>query len=98
MDNIFYVPKDKKELAAKKKEQFMSIYGDHLTLLNILKQYRYSSMLLLLISREVHEDNDWCKENYINIKSIKMVMNIRKQLLLYLKKMNIAITVFRSSW
>ena len=76
----------------------MSIYGDHLTLLNILKQYRYSSILLLLISREVHEDNDWCKENYINIKSIKMVMNIRKQLLLYLKKMNIAITVFRSSW
>ncbi|KAK8810555.1 hypothetical protein WA158_007130 [Blastocystis sp. Blastoise] len=61
VDNIFYIPREKKELAAKKKEQFISVYGDHLTLLNVLKQYR-----------EVHEDTDWCKENYINIKSMKM--------------------------
>lgn len=67
--NLFYRPKDKRELADKRKETFFEDKGDHLTLLNIWEQWvdtGYSSQ--------------WCKDNFIQYKTLRRVRQIREQI------------------
>lgn len=52
--SIFYRPKDKEVLADNAKKNFHSIYGDHLTLLNVYNQWVSTSY-----------STQWCFENFI---------------------------------
>lgn len=68
-DSLFYAPYEERECAYEARRPFISSSGDHLTLLNVLKEYIRNS-----------NNKAWCKQNYIHSKNIKNVMDIRKQL------------------
>jgi ATP-dependent RNA helicase DHX8/PRP22 len=67
--NIFFRPKNKEELADKKKARFHHPHGDHLTLLNVYNHWVNSGY-----SRE------WCQENFVQERSLKRARDIRRQL------------------
>ncbi|KRX98310.1 putative pre-mRNA-splicing factor ATP-dependent RNA helicase mog-5 [Trichinella pseudospiralis] len=70
VQNVFYRPKDKQDVADQKKSKFHQPEGDHLTLLavyNSWKNHRYS--------------HSWCYENFVQIRTLKRAQDIRKQLL-----------------
>ena len=76
----FLRPRGKENEADSKKYQFTHHSGDHITLIlayNSFKKNEYSK--------------DWCRENYINFRTMKAIDNVRGQLADILSKMNIII-------
>jgi ATP-dependent RNA helicase DHX8/PRP22 len=70
VQNIFYRPKEKAAIADQKKAKFHQPEGDHLTLLAVYeawKQNRFS--------------NPWCYENFVQARSLRRAMDIRKQIM-----------------
>jgi len=72
-ENFFYVPKDQKNNLSKVLLKFKFPNSDLLTKLYILNKF--------LLSKN---RNDFCKENYLNKKSIKRALMVRQQLSGYL--------------
>ncbi|XP_075950221.1 ATP-dependent RNA helicase DHX8-like [Anarhichas minor] len=70
VQNIFYRPKDKQTLADQKKTKFFQPEGDHLTLLAVYNSWKNNKF-----------SNPWCFENFIQARSLKRAMDIRKQML-----------------
>ncbi|KAF9028219.1 putative ATP-dependent RNA helicase dhr2 [Podila verticillata] len=70
VDTIFSAPSSKREEANEARQKFMSLDGDHLTLLNTLRAYE-----------SVKGDRDWCRENFINSRHMRHVLDVRKQLI-----------------
>ena len=66
---IFYRPKDKAIHADNARMNFFKFGGDHLTLLNVFKQWE-----------EVSYNSQWCSENFIQVRSMKRARDIRDQL------------------
>lgn len=66
---IFFRPKGREEEADAKKEKFQVPESDHLTFLNVYIQWRthkYSAK--------------WCADNYLHVKALKKVREVRAQL------------------
>ena len=78
VDTIFFTPSDKREQAAEVRRKFLHPDGDHLTLLNVLKGYW-----------EVKGDIEWCKENFINIRNVKIALEVREQLVRFCERLDI---------
>ena len=70
VQNVFYRPKNKKELADKKKSRFTQSEGDHLTLLTVYKAWKQSGY-----------SSSWCYENFIQSRTMRKAKEIRNQLL-----------------
>jgi ATP-dependent RNA helicase DHX8/PRP22 len=68
--NIFFRPKEKQAQADQKKAKFFQPEGDHLTLLAVYEQWKTSKFSV-----------PWCKENFIQDRSLKRAQDVRKQLL-----------------
>ncbi|KAG8184558.1 hypothetical protein JTE90_007674 [Oedothorax gibbosus] len=68
-NSIFYRPKDKMVHADTARKNFFSPGGDHLTLLNVYKQWAESDY-----------STQWCFENYIQHRSMKRARDVREQL------------------
>jgi pre-mRNA-splicing factor ATP-dependent RNA helicase DHX38/PRP16 len=68
--SIFYRPKDKSQEADAVREKFFVPESDHLTLLNVYEQYVKNG-----------RSSIWCSRNYIHIKAMKKVDEIRQQIL-----------------
>ncbi|KAI8600062.1 P-loop containing nucleoside triphosphate hydrolase protein [Dissophora ornata] len=73
--SIFSVPSTKREEANEARQKFTSLDGDHLTLLNTVRAYE-----------SVKGDRDWCRENFINSRHMRHVMDVRKQLIEFCKR------------
>ncbi|KAI8060772.1 P-loop containing nucleoside triphosphate hydrolase protein [Gongronella butleri] len=69
VDSIFFTPSDKREQAAEARRKFLHPDGDHLTFLNVLQAYW-----------EVKGDVAWCKDHFINVRNVKIALDIRDQL------------------
>lgn len=67
--NIFYRPKEKQQTADQKKAKFHQPEGDHLTLLAVFEAWKSSGY-----------SNPWCFDNYIQARSMKRALEVRKQL------------------
>eukprot|EP01134_Creolimax_fragrantissima_P005291 CFRG5291T1 len=68
--SIFFVPFNKREdVDLSVMKEFASMYGDHLTYLNVYKAYKLNK-----------GNKTWCKEHFINVKSMKTVIDTRGQL------------------
>jgi HrpA-like RNA helicase len=80
IQNLFQQPKDPSNLM-KAKQTLGVIEGDHLTLLNIFKQYKYCKT----------GRNKFCKDLYLNENAMKGVEEMFNNLKLYLKKYDIRI-------
>ncbi|KAK2710309.1 ATP-dependent RNA helicase DHX8-like [Artemia franciscana] len=70
VQNVFYRPKEKQELADQKKAKFNQPEGDHLTLLAVYNSWKNNKF-----------SNAWCYENFIQIRTLKRAQDVRKQLL-----------------
>lgn len=42
VENVFYSPREEREKANVSHKRFASVYGDHLTYLNVFHAYRYT--------------------------------------------------------
>ncbi|MFH4977209.1 hypothetical protein AB6A40_003918 [Gnathostoma spinigerum] len=70
VQNVFYRPKDKQEIADQKKSKFHQPEGDHLTLLAVYNSWKHH-----------HFSQPWCYENFVQIRTLKRAQDIRKQLM-----------------
>ncbi|KAF9919107.1 putative ATP-dependent RNA helicase dhr2 [Lobosporangium transversale] len=75
VDSIFSSPSAKREEANEARQKFVSLDGDHLTLLNTLRAYE-----------SVKGDRDWCRENFINSRHMRHVIDVRKQLIQFCER------------
>jgi HrpA-like RNA helicase len=69
VEPIFFSPSDKREESMAAKRKFMNYDGDHITLLNVMKEYC-----------DRKDDVRWCNDHFVNKRSMKQVMDVRKQL------------------
>lgn len=69
IQNVWYRPKDKATEADRRKARFHHLQLDHLTLLNVYRGWELN-----------HRSSQWCKDNYIQERSMKRALEVRKQL------------------
>ena len=74
-DNIFYTPSGLKDKIEKVREKFVNPVSDHLTLLRVYLQWR-----------ESENKGQFCKDNFLNDKSLRKTKDIFDQLKRYLNK------------
>ncbi|KAG7717775.1 hypothetical protein KL949_003049 [Ogataea haglerorum] len=68
--SVFYRPRDRKEQADKAKHQFTkTLGGDHLTLLEVWNRFVDNGYSV-----------QWCRDNFVQYKTLQRVRNIREQL------------------
>ncbi|XP_043198767.1 ATP-dependent RNA helicase DHX8-like [Amphibalanus amphitrite] len=70
VQNVFYRPKDKQQMADQKKAKFNQQEGDHLTLLAVYNSWKNNKF-----------SNPWCYENFVQIRTLKRAQDVRKQLM-----------------
>lgn len=75
--DIFYRPREKRELADKMKQRFDDYNGDHLTLLHIYRKWETNGF-----------SKDWCTDNFIHEKSMKKARDVKKQLMKLIENIN----------
>lgn len=69
VQNVFYRPKEKQQQADQKKAKFHDPHGDHLMLLNVYNGWVRSG-----------QSRVWCVDNFIQERSMKRALDVRKQL------------------
>ncbi|EGW31161.1 uncharacterized protein SPAPADRAFT_68356 [Spathaspora passalidarum NRRL Y-27907] len=69
VQTIFYRPKEHQKLADQRKLRFHHPLGDHLTLLNVFQSWQLNGCSKV-----------WCQDNFIQERSMKRAMDVRKQL------------------
>ncbi|KAF9933588.1 ATP-dependent RNA helicase dhx8 [Mortierella alpina] len=71
IEEPFYLPRkeDEQDAAREAHARFYHTSGDHLTLLNTFEAWR-----------ETNYSKDWCHENYLNLRHLRLARNIRSQL------------------
>lgn len=75
VQNVFYRPKERQQEADSKKQRFNHPEGDHLTLLCVFNAWKNSGF-----------SNAWCYENFIQARSMRRAMDIRKQMVGIMEK------------
>jgi len=70
VQNVFYRPKEKQQVADQKKAKFNQPEGDHLTLLAVFNSWRNNKF-----------SSAWCYENFVQQRTLKRAQDVRKQLL-----------------
>jgi len=63
-----------------KRRRVSHIDGDHLTLLNVFHAFKQAG-----------EDPEWCRQNFVNFRSMKSADNVRQQLGRIMKRFNLAL-------
>ncbi|KAK7870441.1 hypothetical protein R5R35_000729 [Gryllus longicercus] len=77
-ESIFFIPPNKKDKALAARQKFVSPAGDHITLLNIYRQY--SSLTV---------KKQWCQENFLNWRNLHYASEVRTQLQELCRRCNI---------
>ena len=76
----FLRPRGKENEADSKKYQFTHHTGDHITLIMAFNSFKKNEFT-----------KDWCRDNFINFRTMKAIDNVRGQLADILTKMNIVV-------
>mmetsp|Transcript_34106 Transcript_34106/g.109438 ORF Transcript_34106/g.109438 Transcript_34106/m.109438 type:complete len:937 (+) Transcript_34106:202-3012(+) len=69
IDHPFFRPKDKQPQADARRAKFFQTDGDHLTLLAVFDSWRLA-----------HFSTPWCYENFIQARSMRRALDVRKQI------------------
>lgn len=91
-ESIFYFPRDKYEEARTAAKSFASPEGDHITLINV---YRAATDLLEKRTIEINKMKNekdfrkWCKENFINSRSLRHARDIHRQIQGHVQQMGL---------
>lgn len=92
VESIFYAPRDKLEESRIATKCFSSPEGDHITLINV---YRASNDFLEKRSMEMSKPKSekvlrkWCKENFINSRSLRHACDIHRQIKGHVQQMGL---------
>jgi len=70
VQNVFYRPKDKQQLADQKKAKFHQSEGDHITLLAVFNSWKTNKF-----------SNPWCFDNFVQARTLRRAQDVRKQML-----------------
>ncbi|KAM9961402.1 hypothetical protein ACTFIR_004247 [Dictyostelium discoideum] len=74
VESIFFTPKEKKKEVEDVKKIFFSPDGDHITFLNVFREFQKS---------KPQQQQQWCFDHFINLKSMIKVLNVFEQLVKY---------------
>lgn len=93
VESIFYAPREKLEESRKALKSFSSPEGDHCTLLNV---YRASGEFLKknggMSSVKAEKSlRRWCKDNFINSRSLKHARDVHSQILRIVEQMGLRV-------
>ncbi|KAK4598847.1 hypothetical protein RGQ29_016053 [Quercus rubra] len=94
VESIFYTPREKLEEARTATKCFSSPDGDHLTMINV---YRASNEFLekktVGLSKEKSEKilRKWCKDNFINSRSLRHARDIHGQIQGHVEQMGLCV-------
>lgn len=82
-ESILFNPIDKRDYIRALRQKFYSPYGDHVTLLNVYKDYT-----------SVGQNNKraWCHEHFVSMKNITYACEVRTQLADLCKKCNVTVS------
>ncbi|CAL9737082.1 pre-mRNA-splicing factor ATP-dependent RNA helicase Prp22p [Monosporozyma servazzii] len=69
VQNVFYRPRDKQQIADSKKAKFHHPYGDHLTLLNVFTQWDLAG-----------RSDQFCEINFLHARHLKRANDVRSQI------------------
>lgn len=78
--NVNKYDEERRSYFEQKKGEFIDKYSDHMSLLNIYKEWEYNNF-----------SEDWCKSNFVQIRALKSARNIKSQIKDYLNKVNFKI-------
>ncbi|KAL3358313.1 hypothetical protein AABB24_015444 [Solanum stoloniferum] len=95
VESIFYAPREKLEESRNSLKSFASPEGDHLTLLNVYRAAdEFFQKNKMVHSEEKAEKNlrKWCKDNYINSRSLKHARDIHSQIVRNVEQMGLCVT------
>ena len=70
VQNVFYRPREKQQLADQKRAKFNNKDGDHLTMLIVYEAWKMHGF-----------QDQWCYENFIQARAMKRAQDVRKQLI-----------------
>ena len=79
--NIFYRPREKQAQADQKRAKFFQPEGDHLTLLTVYESWKANNF-----------STAWCKENFLQARSLRRAQDVRKQLLAIMDRYRLDVT------
>lgn len=91
-ESIFYFPREKYEEARTAAKSFASPEGDHITLINV---YRAATDFLEKRTIETNKTKNekdfrkWCKENFINSRSLRHARDIHRQIQGHVQQMGL---------
>ncbi|KAJ3428878.1 pre-mRNA-splicing factor atp-dependent RNA helicase deah3-related [Anaeramoeba flamelloides] len=78
--NCFIRPRKRRKQADQARARFIDCNSDHLTLLNVYNEY---------FTIQKNQKNKWCKQNFINNRTMYQAVNIRKQLFNILRRLDL---------
>lgn len=81
VQNIFYRPKEHRVQADQRKARFNHPYGDHMTLLNVYKQWQ-----------EAGCSEQFCSVNYLHFRHLRRARDVKDQLSMIFKRLNLPVT------
>lgn len=97
-ESIFYQPRGKMDEAKAAKQRFVCPDGDHITLVNVLRGYISEVEIMgngYAASKGIHK---WCKENFINGRSLRRALDVYRQLERYLQGLGLSTVSCADDW
>jgi HrpA-like RNA helicase len=79
VENVFYTPRNEQKTVEKRRKKFTHLQSDHLTLLNAYKAFEQA------LQDPKESSRRFCKENYLNEKSLRKAKMIKNQIEYYIK-------------
>ena len=84
---VFYRPKEREQESDKARERFCVPESDHLTLLNVYKQWKRHDCKA-----------SWCNDHFLHVKALRKAREIRAQLIDILKTQKVDLKSVGSAW
>ncbi|KAL1556164.1 Pre-mRNA-splicing factor ATP-dependent RNA helicase DEAH10 [Salvia divinorum] len=95
VESIYYAPREKLEESRTVLRSFSSLEGDHLTLLKIYRasdEFLEKSKLVGSPDKAEKKLRKWCKQNFINSRSLKHARDIHSQIRRNVEQMGLCVT------
>ncbi|XP_057777374.1 pre-mRNA-splicing factor ATP-dependent RNA helicase DEAH10-like [Salvia miltiorrhiza] len=95
VESIYYAPREKLEESRTALRSFSSLEGDHLTLLKIYRasdEFLENSKLVGSSDKAEKKLRKWCKQNFINSRSLKHARDIHSQIQRNVQQMGLGVT------
>ncbi|KAG6407409.1 hypothetical protein SASPL_130400 [Salvia splendens] len=95
VESIYYAPREKLEESRTALRSFSSLEGDHLTLLKIYcasDEFLEKSKLVGSPDKAEKKLRKWCKQNFINSRSLKHARDIHSQIRRNVEQMGLSVT------